>query len=311
MNWKLKSFIQRACTTLPMGRSFYLLLQEFAGGLRHPRYLDRFAEQHRIALLIQEHGVLGDGARVFDVGTGWLPLAPIGFWMCGAASVRTVDIHRYLNLPALSRALAWMADNREKLIALWSDVLSDDTLAARLGTIAELIDRPEEFLARANILYAAPSDATDTGLEDDSIDVHYSTTVLEHIPPDILADILAEANRILRPGGISAHVVDPTDHFAHTDPAITNVNFLQFDDETWATYNDNQFAYHNRLRASDYRRLFEGSPLRIVETMSEIDPRAIQALRDGFPLAESFRGKRHEDLCRYRLVCIAISGKQP
>jgi len=292
-----------------MGRSLYLLLQRFAGELRHPRYLDRFAERHRMALLIRKHGVPVDGARVFDVGTGWLPLAPIGFWMCGATSVRTVDIHRYLNLPALSRALAWMADNREKLIALWSDVLSEDTLAARLETIAELIDRPDEFLARANIQYAAPSDAIDTGLEDDSIDVHYSTTVLEHIPPDVLADILAEANRILRPGGISAHVVDTTDHFGHTDPAITNVNFLQFDDETWAIYSNNQFAYHNRLRASDYRRLFEENSLRMVETISEIDTRALQALRDGLTLAESFRGKRHEDLCRYRLVCIALSGK--
>jgi len=43
--------------------------------------------------------------------------------------------------------------------------------------------------------------AADTGLPDHSVDCHFSMTVLEHIPPEVIRDIFTEAKRILTRGG--------------------------------------------------------------------------------------------------------------
>ena len=305
MNWKLKSSIQRACGQLPFGGAVYSLLQRCAGGLRHPDYMDRFREQQRMARAIAGHGVEIAGARVMEIGTGWIPLAPVGFWICGARSVATYDIRRHLSMDMLHRALLWIVRNSDELSELWKDVAPEESLADKFRMVELFANRPEEFLERAGIEYVAPGDAARTGLEDGSIDIQYSTTVLEHIGPEELAEILREAGRMLRQGGISAHVVDPTDHFSHADAEISRINFLRFEDSEWSKYNDNVFAYQNRLRDSQYRSIFANSPLDMVECRSEIDEESRNVIAQGFPLAGQFRQLDVDDLCRYRLIYIA------
>jgi len=39
-----------------------------------------------------------EGKTFFEVGTGHNPIVPIGFFLCGAEKIVTVDLHRRLDL---------------------------------------------------------------------------------------------------------------------------------------------------------------------------------------------------------------------
>jgi hypothetical protein len=122
-------------------------------------------------------------------------------------------------------------------------------------------------------------------------------TVLEHVEPEALEGILREARRVLRPGAVALHFVDPGDHFAHADRSISSINFLRYSPAQWRRLAGNEFAYCNRLRASDFLALASRTGLHAVRTEVYVDEAAMAALRGGFPLDESFRRYEAEDLC--------------
>lgn len=68
-------------------------------------------------------------------------------------------------------------------------------LAAQLGAEAQ-----------ARSLRYVQADARRTGLPDASADVVTSTMALHELPPEAIGEMLAEAHRLLRPGGLSIHL---------------------------------------------------------------------------------------------------------
>jgi SAM-dependent methyltransferase len=308
MNWKIKAWLQRSCNAIPAGGLIYHQFQKYFGGLRLPEYMNKFNVQKKMAQSLHRHGVQIAGAEVVEVGTGWIPLVPIGYWLCGAARVRTYDLNRYLQVPLLQNALHWISNHSSMLVEHYAPVVPMEKLAARFELLENLKDRPEDFLREARIEYHAPADASRTGLPDESVDIHFSANCFEHIPGNVLSAILREARRVLKPDGLAMHHVDPSDHFAHCDPSISSINFLQYEPDEWRCYNDNRFAYHNRLRDADYRRVFRESSLEIAEGEFQVDPRALSALQKGFPLARAYRDKPFDELSRYRLDYVARPG---
>jgi len=273
--------------------------------LRQFDVMRKLAFQRNLCALMIEHGFRPRGARVVEVGTGWIPLDAVGFWMCGAAQVVTLDLNRHLDVRLLGRALETMAQRRDELITMWRSVAPETEVAERLAVVARSSRRPMAFLREARIDYRAPGDASNTGLEDGSIDAHFSYNVFEHVPAEPIERILAEARRILKPGGVCVHYVDPSDHFAHFDRTITRINFLRYDAAGWERLAGNRFAYHNRLRDGDYRELFARAGLDLKFCRFDVEPRSLSALRDGFPLAAPWRGRNPEELARHNLIYVA------
>ncbi len=89
-------------------------------------------------------------------------------------------------------------------------------------------------------------------LSDDCIDFLFSNAVLEHIRRSEISPMLTELARILKPDGISAHVVDLRDHLG------ASLNNLRFSDMLWES---DVFAksgfYTNRIRFSEMLSLFD------------------------------------------------------
>jgi SAM-dependent methyltransferase len=306
MNWKLRALILKALAAAPGGGALYQLLQSRFGYFRRGDYIEnRLSKQRELAACLLANGSEIDGARVMEVGTGWVPLAPLGFWICGAAGVITFDLSRYMIPSLLRHACDWIGANRATLVDLWSGLRSERQIDDKLDVIDRLKDRPGDLLRAAGIEYRAPADAAATGLPDASIDVHYSANVFEHVPPRALRRILSEGRRVLRPGGMAVHHADPSDHFAHSDPSISRINFLRFEDQEWRSYYDNRYSYLNRCHDSDYRRLFEGAKYRLIDCRFKVEAGSLQLLRSGFPLASPFRGKSLEDLSRGNLTYVA------
>ncbi|MDO8860412.1 class I SAM-dependent methyltransferase [Haliea sp. E1-2-M8] len=130
--------------------------------------------------------------------------------------------------------------------------------------------------------YRAPYDASDTDFEDSSIDSCISTNTLEHIPRESILEIFDELHRILKPGGIISAKIDYSDHYAHTDPSISLLNFLKFSETEWKLFNHN-CHYQNRMRHYDFIQIFDKLGFKIVEEEATYDENKIpQEIADRF-----------------------------
>ena len=180
-----------------------------------------------------------------------------------------------------------MCGDKDRVVKTLAPVTAEKQLRERLESLCSA-SNCAELMRRANIEYRAPADAAHTGVPDHSIDIQMSYTVFEHIPLNILHDILVEANRILAPDGLALHHIDPSDHFSHDDPSILPINFLQFSDSEWNRLAANQWAYHNRLRAAEFAALYQECGHQILLWKPHVDPASLQALENGFPLHPKF-----------------------
>jgi SAM-dependent methyltransferase len=290
VNWKLKAAVQRVCAALPVGReAVYYSLQRTFGQLRDP---DRpLMMQQAAALMATElraHGFDLRDKRVMEVGTGWRVDLPIGLHLCGARSVVTYDLRRYLKPRLVMSAVAMLVRRRKAVGEAFRELVDPAEVDRRLDRLGQA-GNVRELFRLAGIEYRAPADAVRTGLPAASVDLHMSFTVLQHIPYTVLVDILREASRVLAPNGLACHHIDLSDQFAQADPSISRTNFLRFSDEEWAQYSSNQFAYHNRLRVPDYERLYREAGHQIVGWVTEVDDRSRREIANGFRVAERFR----------------------
>ncbi len=299
MNWKLRALLLRAMATLPGGYTTYQLLQRRVGSHCDPDfYRARLETQRDLARLVLESGGSLVEASVMEVGTGWLPLTAVGFWICGAQEVHTFDVNRHLLPSVFIKALRWMTENEAELVALWDGIVSPDRVVDCLRAIRQLDNHPLDVCKKARIAYHAPADAAFTTFPDSSIDIHYSTYVLEHVSPEMNAAILREASRTLKAGGRAIHFVDPRDHFALFDNTISVINFLQYADPQWNRIAGHFLAYQNRVRDPQYERLFQEAGFELLEHRFQVDPRALRVLEDGFKLAPEFQNIDRYKLCR-------------
>ena len=109
----------------------------------------------------------------------------------------------------------------------------------------------------------------DTGLPDASVDYVFSNATIEHLN-DPQRSIL-EWKRILKPGGISAHIAGLADHRDFSKP----YEYLKVDPAAWRK----QFGpggiplhhYVNQWRPIDWRRAFEKAGFEILEYSTEIN----------------------------------------
>lgn len=297
MKWRRKSLIQRVCAALPIGseKAYYALQRRFGRMRLKPDPSVLIAEAARLTLRLREVGFSVKGARVMEVGTGWGVDMPLGMFLCGASAVKTFDLHRYLKPERVVGAIDAIRKNREQIRRSVLPAAEEKELDQRLDALCAA-GSFEGILRAAGIEYFAPADAARTGLPDHSVDLQISYTVFEHIPEPVLRAILLEANRVLTEGGIALHHIDPSDHFSHDDASISAVNFLQFSDAEWRRSGGNQFAYHNRMRVDEYRRMFEECGHRILQWEPHIDQRSLKAIRNGFPLHSKYVGKPEEIL---------------
>ena len=111
-------------------------------------------------------------------------------------------------------------------------------------------------------------------------------------PPPRSRRSCTEGKRLLRPGGLAIHHIDYSDHFAHSDPRLSPIHFLQYSEKQWARYAGNRYMYMNRLRHDDMLRLFEEAGHRIVNE----DLQRNLGVTGALPLDARFRTKPAEVL---------------
>lgn len=294
VNWKFKAAIQNLVAGLPAPLAYaaYFQLQRRLGRLRSPDPLDWLAPARQVCTLLQEQGVLPAGKTFFEIGTGWVPLMPMAYWLMGAERTITIDLNPYLRTALIRECLASIARRESEVRGLFGDLLREERFAALLALDAGGKFARDAFLDLCRIDYRSGVDAARTGLADHSVDVHCSYTVLEHIPPAGLSSVLEEGNRITRDNGLFVHRIDYTDHFSHTDPGISPIHFLRFSDEQWQRLAGNRFMYMNRLRHDDFLELFRQAGHEILHIEAHVDEALAERLARGeIELHGQFRSK--------------------
>lgn len=299
MHWKHKAILQNLVAKLPdtLSLAVYYKLQRRFGGLRSIDPTKRLQAGISIWDKLRAAGGEPVGATFFEVGTGRMVNVPIAYWLMGAAKTITVDLNPYLKPELVRESIQFIANHANRMEALFGDRL-DSQRFAQLSDIARS-DRfeLESCLETMGIEYCSPADASHTQLPPACVDYHTSYTVMEHIPPESLVAICREAGRILKPTGLAMHGIDYSDHFAHSDNSISQVNFLQYDSQQWSQLAGNRFMYMNRLRHSDYLALFEKAGLSVVSEDSLRDDRSFGLIESGkLPLSDSYANRDSQEL---------------
>lgn len=273
--WVLKAIVQKGISFLPYKHRINYLFQKYVTrGVQLSDYYfgDRRSHLDKHLSFWQEFGP-AQPLKVLELGTGWYPVIPIGYFLAGAERIYTADISPLLTAENLQTTIQRYVSEKQKvnhpafLPEQWAQLEKIGQSTA--GSLTELLEK-------LNIEYLV-GDARKLDLSDGSITLVSSNNTFEHVYPSILEGLLREFDRVLHPDGIMSHFIDLSDHFAHLDQRITIYNFLRFSKSAWRRI-DNDIQPQNRWRMYQYRNLYEQLGLPIVhEELREGDLDALQS----------------------------------
>lgn len=279
MHWRIKGLIQKLLGIHPAGAGLHYQLQRRFGGLTDfSRELATKVDDWTIMVgHLRTAGIATDGARMVEIGTGWYPTFPLACYLAGAARVTTFDLTRHLQPQLLHRCVREL----EVFAGVIAEASGTDVAVVldRHARMREALDAGAD-LGQATggvILYRAPADATRSGLADGEVDVVFSNSVLEHVPPAVIAAMYRESRRILAPTGLMFHSVNCGDHYAYVDRNVSQLNYLQYSDRAWRFWN-NAFLYQNRMRAHEFVELAIGAGFDILLDTSTPRPQRLKEL---------------------------------
>jgi SAM-dependent methyltransferase len=309
MDWRLKAYVQTTLSHLPVGDWLHHLLQRWAGGLRgFDRECDAKVEDWGLMTKqLQAAGAEIPGARFLEIGTGWYPTLPLCLYLGGASRVHTLDVSRKLNR-RLTRAMVQRLSRHLRTISETTGVPFHTVERAHKSLLVELERSSDlEGVTEGVVAYSAPADARHTSLTESSLDVVFSNSVLEHVPPDDIRACFAEARRLLRPDGVMFHAVNCGDHYAYADSRIGQLHYLGYSDREWRRWN-NRFLYQNRLRAVDFTRLAREAGFVIESDTSRPTPERLAELAQ-VPVDRRFSGYSPEELAVTSIDFVARSDR--
>ena len=307
MHWRIKGLLQKTIGVLPRGEALHYHLQRRFGGMRDPRreILLKIQDWEAMAKHLRRVDAGIPGARLMEVGSGWYPALPLACYLSGAARVYTCDLNRLLK-PHLMRACIEVLGGALPRIAAACQVpLADVQSRYRRMLASAHADDPAD-LSEGVIQYRAPADAADAGIEDGTIDIVFSNSVLEHVPPAAIDRLHRASLRLLRADGVIFHSVNCGDHYAYADPQVHQLNYLRFSDRQWTFWN-NRFLYQNRLRAHHFVDAAREAGFQMLLDTSHPRPQRLEQLR-AMALAEEFAEIPAEKLC---ITTVDFIGRKP
>ena len=110
-----------------------------------------------------------------------------------------------------------------------------------------------KIILNPDLLEYRLGDAAKIPLEDSSVDFLFSNAVVEHVRHAELA--VQEFARVTKDSGFNVHEVDLRDHFFSKEP----LRLLSYSDWLWDFMTCNRPGYSNRLRCSDYCKIFKSN----------------------------------------------------
>ncbi|WP_367393053.1 class I SAM-dependent methyltransferase [Lewinella sp. LCG006] len=259
--WYLKAIVQKIISFLPFRNQINFFFQKYVTKgveLHEEHFFNKYG--HLLDHLEHFTKATGkdklDGITCLELGTGWYPIIPIGYFLKGAGKIYSVDISAHLTTATLLRCLEEIDRHQKRFLAglgtidserwqLLQNIRQQATLATPLSTLCEQLN-----------FIPIVKDVRELALPEENILLLSSNNTYEHIYPQVLGGIVAKLWSLTAPGGVMSHFIDMSDHFAHMDKSITIYNFLRFSEQQWQ-WIDNPIQPQNRWRLARYRELYE------------------------------------------------------
>jgi SAM-dependent methyltransferase len=190
--------------------------------------------------------------------------------LAGAGDVRGLD--PYLQIDETFRG----ADTAP----IANAVLAAESFCASTGTTPEVVDAraaavrsdgwPIGFAATDGVVLPAP---------DASADVVISKSTLEHVRRTDVGPLLSELHRIVKPGGLMAHMIDLRDHMHINNDAVHGdwLEALRYSDRLFDAMFSRRSTSINRLRRVEWRSAFAEAGFDVIGEWP-----VVLALPDGF-----------------------------
>jgi hypothetical protein len=238
--------------------------------------------------LARSHGIVRDGMRVIELGTGWL------HW-------EAITMRMFFNIEAVlfdvwdNRQLAAMKNYIEQLgarLGEFEDLVSEGQLAEARHRIDLVLTSQsfEQLYGRLGFEYVVESSGKLTGLDGRSFDLVVSRGVLEHVNRQAALALCQETHRIMRDDGWVLHSINIGDHLANYDSRSHPKLYLSFPEPLWKLIGQNEVQYINRLQRAEWIELFRSCGFEIVdEERAGVDI-------SGLKLAARYREMHVEDL---------------
>jgi ubiquinone/menaquinone biosynthesis C-methylase UbiE len=194
---------------------------------------------------------------IVEIGPGSSMIPAALYVSAGAKHLYCVDIFEH---PAIRDALPYRtAFDLAKMDADYFVRDAGEVILKEEGGKATLNPAYLTFLKRESF---------DTRLPDASVDYVFSMATIEHLNDPLRS--IAEWKRVLKPGGISAHIAALVDHRDFSKP----YEYLKLDPAAWrARFGPGRTPLHeyvNQWRPIDFRRAFEKAGFEILEYSTEI-----------------------------------------
>jgi Methyltransferase domain len=190
-----------------------------------------------------------NGCRVMDFGSGILPADAFGYSMFGASEVHAVDYTPLYQDRAFRNYVA-QGDWRQFLPPL-TERCGQSAAEDWLRRVSLAIDdKGSQWFHHVGLRYVAPFDLLKDAPPAPSYDLIASRSTMEHVSEDLAAAMVARMAQLVAPGGAMHHHIHLDDH---RDISGNPYAFLSADDDYSPAQHDTR---GNRLRASDWRRIF-------------------------------------------------------
>ena len=300
-HWLVKAAVQKTVSFIPGGWHVNTFLQQhFAHSLelREAQFELRVAQGRKHLESFFSAGRSGKSDfSVFELGTGWHPVIPVGMFLCGASRVTTADIHPLLTHERVLRTIRLYLGLAERgtlvTILPWAR-------PERIGTLLRLAKCAGNThmcdLLRAMEIYPIVEGAGRIECLPCPPDFCFSNTTLQYISAVDLSCIFKNLRRLANSKAVMSHHIYLGYDLASFDPFISPYHFLRFSPATWKLI-DSPIHSHNRLRLSDYLKIHEANGWKINNEETVLG--SIEDLRR-VPLAKEFRTCFDRDLLALR-----------
>lgn len=304
-NWRFKVGMQFLISTfLPQKMGFRL--NEFLTVMTRNKS-DRFDIGPRvkkglenIALVQSVTGFDFVGKNCLELGTGWHGIDLIVLHLLGAKSIVTLDHHPHLTFDNL----IFVLDELKKTDILGAvgggigpdGVSKFNLLMLHYSSWMDIDDAFKYLSVKAYIVDNC--DVRKVEIDEKSIDFFFSESVLQRIPTVDLCEIMNHVGaKLMHCDGVFFHRTDQKDinSMDHVEGGLWPLEYLKYSDFVFHTFYSTRFNNQNRLRESDFIRIFEVANLHLREVHSFFYSKDIQRVEQA-KLAHCFKGKCLEDV---------------
>jgi len=241
MNHKIKTLFFKTLSLFPnqIGYKLYYFFQNIKESKSFELKL-RSAENtfNELIHVCNAVGIPLKNQTVLEIGSGWIPSLPYLFlFKAEVKKVLTYDINNH-----------YQNKNLRKFHSLF-EKKNNITIKLHNHSLPEQI----EYFPNTDVKHCKDTD----------VDLIFSRFVLEHINPRDISLMHKNFKENFKKGTHIVHFISPSDHRAYSDKSLSLQDFLKYSQEEWNKI-QTKFDYHNRLRFSEYIKIFDSLNIDII-----------------------------------------------